>query len=72
MDPAVGGACLCGEPAIFVVDMIWFGGRHRLIRLTFAGADEIHAMMRELCPHVVDGHLPVWIRNLAYRLLLLQ
>ncbi|MFH8253945.1 hypothetical protein [Streptomyces roseolus] len=41
-------------------------------RLTFAGADEIHAMMRELCPHVADGYLPVWIRNLAYRLLLLQ
>jgi hypothetical protein len=28
VDPAVGGVCLCGEPAIFVVDMIWFGGRH--------------------------------------------
>ncbi|MFI5759309.1 hypothetical protein [Streptomyces sp. NPDC051569] len=30
------------------------------------------AMLRELCPHVVDGHLPVWVRNLAYRLVLLQ
>ncbi len=29
-------------------------------------------MLRELCPHVVDGRLPVWIRNLAYRLVLLQ
>jgi hypothetical protein len=28
VDPAVGGACLCGEPADFVVDMIWFSGRH--------------------------------------------
>ncbi|MFE3239762.1 hypothetical protein ACFXJ7_05715, partial [Kitasatospora indigofera] len=39
--------------------------------LTFADADAILAMMRELCPQVVDGHLPVWVRNLAYRLLLL-
>jgi hypothetical protein len=29
-------------------------------------------MLRELCPHVVDGYLPVWIRNLAYRLMLFQ
>jgi hypothetical protein len=29
-------------------------------------------MLRELSPHVVDGHLPVWVRNLAYRLVLLQ
>ncbi len=41
-------------------------------RLTFTDADEIHAKMRALCPHVVDGYLPVWIRNLAYRLLLPQ
>ncbi|MES4908576.1 MULTISPECIES: hypothetical protein [unclassified Streptomyces] len=40
--------------------------------LTFADADSILAMLRELCPHVVDGYLPVWIRNLAYRLVLLQ
>ncbi|MET8755060.1 hypothetical protein ABZW32_33930 [Streptomyces sp. NPDC004667] len=40
--------------------------------LTFAGPDEIIAMIRELCPAVVDGLLPVWVRNLAYRLLLLQ
>ncbi|MGI5284306.1 hypothetical protein ACQEVF_13320 [Nonomuraea polychroma] len=40
--------------------------------LTFADADSILAMLRELCPHVVDGHLPVWVRNLAYRLVLLQ
>ncbi|MER5781768.1 hypothetical protein ABT104_08595 [Streptomyces mobaraensis] len=40
--------------------------------LTFADADEIVAMLRELSPHLVDGHLPVWIRNLAYRLALLQ
>ncbi|QFZ72195.1 hypothetical protein GFH48_02025 [Streptomyces fagopyri] len=40
--------------------------------LTFADADEILAMLRELSPHVVDGQLPVWIRNLAYRLVLLQ
>lgn len=41
-------------------------------RLTFADAEAILAMLRELCPHVVDGYLPVWIRNLAYRLVLLQ
>ncbi|MEU6484630.1 hypothetical protein [Streptomyces sp. NPDC046887] len=40
--------------------------------LTFADADAVLAMLRELCPHVVDGHLPVWVRNLAYRLALLQ
>ncbi|MFI0452886.1 hypothetical protein [Actinomadura sp. 6N118] len=40
--------------------------------LTFADADSILAMLRELCPHVVDGHLPIWVRNLAYRLALLQ
>ncbi|CAL9339870.1 hypothetical protein [Streptomyces sp. enrichment culture] len=40
--------------------------------LTFADADTILAMLRELCPHVVDGRLPVRIRNLAYRLVLLQ
>ncbi|WP_017592368.1 hypothetical protein [Nocardiopsis potens] len=40
--------------------------------LTFADADSIFAMLRELCPHTVDGHLPVWVRNLAYRLALLQ
>ncbi|MFJ7495847.1 hypothetical protein ACIQZB_32620 [Streptomyces sp. NPDC097727] len=40
--------------------------------LTFADADAILAMLRELSPHVVDGQLPVWVRNLAYRLVLLQ
>ncbi|MGW0971817.1 hypothetical protein [Streptomyces sp. NPDC002516] len=40
--------------------------------LTFANAEAILAMLRELCPHVVDGQLPVWLRNLAYRLVLLQ
>lgn len=41
-------------------------------RLTLAGAEEIVAMMRELCPELADGLLPVWVRNLAYRLALLQ
>ncbi|MEW2520005.1 hypothetical protein [Actinacidiphila alni] len=40
--------------------------------LTFADADAIVAMLHELSPHLVDGNLPVWIRNLAYRLALLQ
>ncbi|GAA2069822.1 hypothetical protein GCM10009801_20000 [Streptomyces albiaxialis] len=40
--------------------------------LTFADPDAILAMLRELSPHLVDGLLPVWIRNLAYRLVLLQ
>ncbi|CAL9616522.1 hypothetical protein SUDANB120_05765 [Streptomyces sp. enrichment culture] len=41
-------------------------------QLTFAGADAILAMLRELCPQCTDGNLPVWIRNLSYRLVLLQ
>ena len=40
--------------------------------LTFADADAILGMLRELSPHLVDGYLPIWIRNLAYRLVLLQ
>ncbi|MGW2250458.1 hypothetical protein ACWCXH_09685 [Kitasatospora sp. NPDC001660] len=40
--------------------------------LTFADSDAILAMLRELCPHLCDGYLPVRIRNLAYRLVLLQ
>ncbi|MFE5870445.1 hypothetical protein ACFQ6V_17620 [Streptomyces roseifaciens] len=46
--------------------------RYFVERLTFAGADEVLAMLRELSPYLVDGNLPVWIRNLAYRLVLLQ
>jgi hypothetical protein len=46
--------------------------RYFVEELTFANADSILTMLRELCPQVVDGLLPVWIRNLAYRLLLLQ
>lgn len=30
------------------------------------------AMLHELCPNGADGLLPVWMRNLAYRLVLLQ
>lgn len=41
-------------------------------QLTFASADEIIGMLRALCPHLVDGLLPVWVRNLAYRLITLQ
>ena len=33
--------------------------------LTFADADSILAMLHELCPHLVDGYLPVWVRNLS-------
>ncbi|MGC4947361.1 hypothetical protein ACLQ2N_14350 [Streptomyces sp. DT224] len=40
--------------------------------LTFAEAGTILAMLHELCPNIVDGRLPVWVRNLAYRLVLLQ
>jgi hypothetical protein len=51
-------------------------GEHRenyfVEELTFADADSILAMLHELCPHVADGFLPVWVRNLAYRLVLLQ
>jgi hypothetical protein len=45
---------------------------HLIEQLTFADADSILAMLRELTPNVVDGLLPVRVRNLAYRLLLLQ
>ncbi|MFI7009500.1 hypothetical protein [Streptomyces sp. NPDC050145] len=52
------------------------GAEHRehyfVEELTFADADEILAMLDELSPHAVDGRLPVWVRNLAYRLVLLQ
>ncbi|MFB6520062.1 hypothetical protein [Streptomyces sp. NPDC056401] len=41
-------------------------------QLTFADADEIIGMLRALCPNLVDGLLPVWVRNLAYRLITLQ
>lgn len=40
--------------------------------LTFADAEAILSMLRELSPNLADGYLPVWIRNLAYRLVLLQ
>ncbi|GHJ47399.1 hypothetical protein Cs7R123_47410 [Catellatospora sp. TT07R-123] len=46
--------------------------RRFIEELTFADAESILAMLRELCPHLVDGLLPVWVRNLAYRLVLLQ
>ncbi|WP_051724290.1 hypothetical protein [Micromonospora chokoriensis] len=46
--------------------------RYFIEELTFADAESILAMLRELCPQVVDGLLPVWVRNLAYRLDLLQ
>ncbi|GAA2482637.1 hypothetical protein [Winogradskya humida] len=40
--------------------------------LTFADADAILAMLRELSPNQLEGYLPVWVRNLAYRLVVLQ
>lgn len=40
--------------------------------MTFADADALSSMVRELRPNTADGHLPVRIRNLAYRLALLQ
>ncbi|MFD5424684.1 hypothetical protein [Streptomyces sp. NPDC127084] len=46
--------------------------RYFVEELTFADAESILAMLHELSPHGVDGHLPVWIRNLAYRPALLQ
>ncbi len=45
---------------------------HFVEELTFADADSILSMLRELGPHVVESRLPVWVRNLTYRLLLLQ
>ncbi|MBY8850890.1 hypothetical protein K7G98_21890, partial [Saccharothrix sp. MB29] len=46
--------------------------RYFVEELTFADAESILTMLRTLCPNVVDGLLPVWARNLAYRLVLLQ
>ncbi|MFI7079594.1 hypothetical protein ACIBO1_20050 [Micromonospora sp. NPDC049903] len=46
--------------------------RYFIEKLTFADAESILAMLHELCPQIVDGLLPVWVRNLAYRLALLQ
>ncbi|AYF75096.1 hypothetical protein D7D52_15875 [Nocardia yunnanensis] len=43
-----------------------------LNELTFADAEAILAMLHELSPNIADGFLPVWIRNLAYRLAVLQ
>lgn len=40
--------------------------------LTFADADTIFAVLREPSPQLVDGLLPVRVRNLSYRLVLLQ
>ncbi|MFJ3826439.1 hypothetical protein ACIPWI_00560 [Streptomyces sp. NPDC090046] len=40
--------------------------------LTFADPDALLTMLRELCPDPADGYLPARIRNLAYRLVLLQ
>ncbi|MCC3778881.1 hypothetical protein [Streptomyces sp. UNOB3_S3] len=52
------------------------GGDHHeqyfVEELTFADADSIVAMLRDLPPHLVEGRLPVWVRNLAYRLAILQ
>jgi hypothetical protein len=45
---------------------------HFLEELTFADAEAIPDMPRQLSPHLVDGYLPVRIRNLAYRLVLLR
>ncbi|GIE90707.1 hypothetical protein [Actinoplanes regularis] len=46
--------------------------RYFIEKLTFADAESILAMLHELCPNISDGYLPVWVRNLAYRLVLLQ
>lgn len=46
--------------------------RYFIETLTFADAEAILVMLHELCPNLVDGLLPVWVRNLAYRLALLQ
>ncbi|WP_372344583.1 hypothetical protein [Streptomyces sp. KL116D] len=65
--------CLYGDEYRPVPDC---GREHRehlfVEELTFADADDILGMLRALSPHLVDGNLPVWIRNLAYRLVLLQ
>ena len=46
--------------------------RYFVEELTFTDATSILTMLRGLCPHLVDGRLPVWIRNLSYRLVLMH
>ncbi|MEU0112275.1 hypothetical protein ABZ137_00695 [Streptomyces bobili] len=65
--------CLCGDeyrptPACHLEHREHFF----VEELTFADADAILAVLRELCPQVVDGRLPVWVRDLAHRLVVLQ
>lgn len=40
--------------------------------VTFADADTIMTMIRETMPDLTTGDLPVWARNLVYRLACLQ
>ncbi|MFD3456190.1 hypothetical protein ACFWVC_28935 [Streptomyces sp. NPDC058691] len=65
--------CLYGDEYRPTRDCVLDHREHHFVEeLTFADAESIIAMLHDLSPHVVDGLLPVWIRNLAYRLALLQ
>lgn len=48
------------------------GTRAFVEALTFADADTILTMIDELMPDLATGDLPVWARNLAWRLVCLQ
>ncbi|MBB2947380.1 hypothetical protein FB565_007148 [Actinoplanes lutulentus] len=60
------------RPAVVPRCSLDYEDRYFIETLTFADAEDILAMLHELCPNVADGLLPVWVRNLAYRLVLLQ
>ncbi|MER6327180.1 hypothetical protein [Streptomyces coelicoflavus] len=65
--------CLCGDEYRPTPECGLDHREHCFVEeLTFTDADSILAMLRELSPHVVDGRLPVRVRNLSYRLVLLQ
>ena len=46
-DPAAPGECLCGEPADFVVETNWFGGRHSQDPVCGRHVDEVVCAIRK-------------------------
>lgn len=46
-DPAVPSKCLCGEPADFVVETNWSGGRHSRDPVCGSHVDEVVAAIRK-------------------------
>jgi hypothetical protein len=46
-DPAAPGECLCGDPADFVVETNWFGGRHSQDLVCGRHVDEVVRAIRK-------------------------